>query len=135
MQLHPKKTKYKKIQKGRLSKYNFRANQLKFGTIGLKLTKSSTISSRQIEAARQAIARKLNRQGQLWIRIFPTVPITAKPTETRMGKGKGSVSHWCAKINAGTIVFEVAGIKDQTLVMTAFKTGGAKLNVSTKIIF
>ena len=134
MLLHPKKTKYKKIQKGQLSKYNFRSNQLKFGNIGLKITRSGTISSRQIEAARQAIARKLNRQGQLWIRIFPTVPITAKTTEVSMGNGKGTVSHWCAKANAGTIIFEVAGIDDQNLVITAFKTGGAKLNVSTSII-
>lgn len=135
MQLHPKKTKYKKVQKGQLSKYNFRANQLKFGNIGLKITRSGTISSRQIEAARQAIARKLDRQGQLWIRIFPTFPITAKPTEVRMGKGKGTVSHWSAKVSAGTIVFEVAGIDDQYLINTALKTGGAKLSINTRIIF
>ena len=135
MQLHPKKTKYKKVQKGQLSKYNFRANKLKFGNIGLKVTKSGTLSSRQIEAARQAIARKLSKQGQLWIRIFPTVPITTKPTEVRMGKGKGTVSHWCAKVSSGTIVFEVAGINDQYLVSTALKTGGAKLSINTKIIF
>ena len=87
MWLQPKKTKYKKIQKGKLSKLNFRSNKLKFGSIGLKATKSGTVSSRHIEAARQAIVRKLNRKGKLWIRVFPVVPITAKPTEVRMGKG------------------------------------------------
>lgn len=93
MWLQPKKTKYKKIQKGKLSKLNFRSNKLKFGSIGLKATNSGTLSSRQIEAARQAIVRKLSRKGKLWIRVFPTIPITTKPTEVRMGKGKGTVSH------------------------------------------
>lgn len=93
MLLQPKKTKYKKIQKGKLSKLTFRLNKLRFGSLGLKATKSGTISSRQIEAARQAIVRKLSRKGKLWVRIFPTVPITTKPTEIRMGKGKGTFSH------------------------------------------
>ena len=91
MWLQPKKTKYKKVHKGKLSKFNFCSNKLKFGNIGLKATNSGTISSRHIEAARQAIVRKLNRKGKLWIRVFPTMPITAKPTEVRMGKGKGNV--------------------------------------------
>ncbi len=134
MVLHPKKTKYKKIQKGNLSKLNFRSNKLKFGNIGLKATKSGTISSRQIEAARQAIVRKVNRKGKLWIRVFPTVPITTKPTEVRMGKGKGAFSHWSAKVNAGTIIFEIYGIS-QKIAITAFKTGGAKLPVKTMILF
>ena len=106
---------------------------MKFGDIGLKAAKSGTISSRHIEAARQAIVRKLNRKGKLWIRVFPFVPITAKPTEVRMGKGKGSVSHWSAKVNAGTILFEVCGIADNVAV-TAFKTGGAKLPIKTTIL-
>nr|YP_010252057.1 ribosomal protein L16 [Thalassiosira rotula]QTX08900.1 ribosomal protein L16 [Thalassiosira rotula] len=133
MVLQPKKTKYKKIQKGKLSKLNFRSNKLQFGSIGLKSTKSGTISSRQIEAARQAIVRKLSRKGRLWIRVFPTVPITAKPTETRMGKGKGAVSHWGIKVSAGTVLFEVYGVPQNTAV-TAFKTGGAKLPVKTMIL-
>lgn len=133
MLLQPKKTKYKKIQKGKLSKFNFRSNKLKFGSIGLKATKSGTISSRQIEAARQAIVRKLSRKGKLWIRVFPTVPITAKPTEIRMGKGKGAFSHWSAKVNAGTVLFEVYGIS-QNVAITAFKTGGAKLPIKTMIL-
>jgi len=134
MLLQPKKTKYKKVQKGKLSKFNFRSNTMKFGNIGLKATKSGTISSRQIEAARQAIVRKLNRKGKVWIRIFPTVPITMKPTEVRMGKGKGTVDHWAAKVSAGTILFETYGVPRNT-VISAFKTGGAKLPINTLIIF
>ena len=133
MWLQPKKTKYKKMQKGKLSKLNYRSNTLKFGSIGLKATKSGTLSSRHIEAARQAIVRKLDRKGKLWIRVFPTIPITAKPTEVRMGKGKGSVSHWSVKVSAGTVLFETYGIAKITAI-TAFKTGGAKLPVKTKIL-
>jgi large subunit ribosomal protein L16 len=132
MLLQPKKTKYKKVQKGRLSKLDFRSNKLKFGTIGLKAAKSGTISARQIEAARQAIVRKLSRKGKLWIRIFPSLPITAKPTEVRMGKGKGAVSHWATKISAGKILFEVCGVTKKAAI-TAFKTGGSKLPVKTVI--
>ena len=134
MWLHPKKTKYKKLQKGKLSKFNYRSNRLKFGDIGLKAVKSCTISSRQIEAARQAIVRKLSRKGKLWIRAFPAVPITTKPTEVRMGKGKGTVSHWSVKVSAGTILFEIYGIS-HNVAITALKTGGAKLPIKTIILF
>jgi len=134
MFLQPKKTKYKKMQKGKLSKFNFRSNKLKFGNIGLKVTKSGTISSRQIEAARQAIVRKLSRKGKLWIRVFPAIPITAKPTEVRMGKGKGAVSHWSVKVSSGTVLFEAYGIS-QNVAISAFKTGGAKLPIKTVILF
>ena len=133
MLLQPKKTKYKKLQKGKLSRLNFRSNKLKFGSIGLKVTKSGTISSRQIEAARQAIVRKLNRKGKLWIRVFPSIPITAKPIEVRMGKGKGALSHWGVKVSAGTVLFEICGIS-RNIAITAFKTGGAKLPVRTIIL-
>jgi len=133
MWLQPKKTKYKKVQKGKLSKFNYRSNRLKFGNIGLKAVKSCTISSRQIEAARQAIVRKLNRKGKLWIRIFPMTPITLKPTEVRMGKGKGNVSHWSVKISAGTVLFETYGIA-KTTAIAAFRTGGAKLPVRTEVL-
>ena len=133
MLLQPRKTKFKKIQKGKLSKLNYRLNKLKFGNIGLKATKSGMISSRQIEAARQAIVRKLNRKGKLWIRVFPTIPVTAKPIEVRMGKGKGAFSHWSVKVDAGTVLFEVYGIS-QNIAITAFKTGGAKLPVKTIIL-
>lgn len=132
MLLQPKKTKYKKIQKGKLLRLNFRSNKLKFGNIGLKAAKSATISARQIEAARQAIVRKLARKGKLWIRIFPNIPITTKPTEVRMGKGKGNVSHWGVKVSAGTVLFEMYGIA-KNVALTAFKTGGSKLPVKTVI--
>jgi len=132
MLLQPKNTKYKKIQKGKLAKYNYRSNKLKFGDIGLKAVNSATISARQIEAARQAIVRKLNRKGKVWVRVFPNVPITEKPTEVRMGKGKGAVSHWSVKVSAGTILFEVCGIAKNT-VITAFKTGGSKLPLKTTV--
>ena len=133
MLLQPKKTKYRKVQKGKLLKFNFRSNKLKFGNLGLKAAQSGTLSSRQIEAARQAIIRKINRKGKLWIRVFPSIPITTKPTEVRMGKGKGTVSHWSTKISAGTILFEVYGVS-HNIAITAFKTGGAKLPVKTKIL-
>jgi len=133
MLLQPKKTKYRKVQKGKLSKFNYRSSQLNFGSIGLKAAQSGTISARQIEAARQAIVRKINRKGKLWVRAFPTLPVTAKPTEVRMGKGKGAVSHWSVKVSAGAILFEIYGIP-QNAAITAFKTGGAKLPVKTIIL-
>nr|YP_009186121.1 ribosomal protein L16 [Skeletonema marinoi]ALO71445.1 ribosomal protein L16 [Skeletonema marinoi] len=133
MLLQPKKTKYKKIQKGKLSKFDFRSNKLRFGSIGLKAAKAGTISSRQIEAARQAIVRKLNRKGKLWIRVFPSIPITAKPIEVRMGKGKGALSHWGVKVSAGTVLFEICGIS-RNIAITAFKTGGGQITPVRTII-
>lgn len=133
MFLQPKRSKYKKVRKGKLSKLNFRANKINFGTIGLKAAESGTISARQLESARQAINRKINRKGKLWIRIFPSLPITTKPTEVRMGKGKGAVDFWAAKISAGSVIFELCGVTKNTAI-TAFKTGSAKLPVKT-IVF
>lgn len=133
MHLQPKKTKFKKTHKGKLSKFSFKGGKLRFGTIGLKSIESGIISAKQIEAARQAIVRKTQRKGKIWIRIFPNTPITKKPTEVRMGKGKGSVSHWSAKVKAGTVLFELCGVKKK-IALGAFKTGGAKLCVKT-IIF
>lgn len=130
MFLQPKRSKYKKIRKGNLSKFDFRANKLKFGTIGLKALESGIISARQIEAARQAIARKIKRRGKIWIRVFPNLPITSKPTEVRMGKGKGAVDYWAVKVSGGTIVFELCGVA-VNIAMSAFKTGGAKLPIKT----
>ena len=91
MFLQPKRSKFKKTRKGKLPNLELRSNKIKFGTIGLKTIESGTISARQLEAARQAIRRKTNRKGKLWMRVFPSLPITTKPTEVRMGKGKGSV--------------------------------------------
>lgn len=132
MRLQPKKTKYRKVKKGRLKFLEFKSNKLNFGTIGLKATESGIITAKQIESARQAIARKTKRKGKVWITVFPDLPITKKPTEVRMGKGKGSVSHWAAKVKGGTVLFEMCGINLKTAIK-AFKTGGAKLCVKTTI--
>ena len=134
MFLQPKKTKYKKTRKGKLNKLEFRTNKLKFGTVGLKAVNSAIVTARQIEASRQAISRKIKRKGKLWIRIFPDTPITSKSVASRMGKGKGSVSHWGAKVHGGSILFEICGIKDFSIIKNALKTGGAKLPLKTRII-
>lgn len=128
----PRQTKYKKTKKGKLVKFEFKANKLVFGTVGLKAVESGLISSRQIESARQAIVRKIKRKGKIWIRIFPDLPITSKPTGVRMGKGKGQISHWSARVRSGTVLFEICGINFNTAI-TALKTGGAKLPLRTKI--
>ena len=132
MFLQPKKSKFKKVRKGTLPYLNFKSNQLKFGTIGLKAAESGTISSRQIEAARQSIMRKINRKGKLWIRIFPSIPITQKPAEVRMGKGKGSVNFWSAKVSGGSLIVELCGVNKNTAI-SAFRTGGAKLPIKTLV--
>lgn len=128
----PKKTKYKKIKKGKLVKLEFKSNNLVFGTVGLKASEAGTISAKQIEAARQAITRKIKRKGKVWVKIFPDLPITSKPTGVRMGKGKGQVSHWSSRVRGGTVLFEVCGI-NITLATSALKTGGAKLPIKTQI--
>lgn len=128
----PRNVKYKKTRKGKLGKLEFKANKLSFGEVGLKAAESGIITSKQIEAARQAIVRKIRRKGKVWIKIFPDTPITKKSTGVRMGKGKGPVSHWGAKIKSGTVLFEICGVNINT-VKTAFSTGQAKLPVKTKI--
>jgi large subunit ribosomal protein L16 len=133
MFLQPKKTKYKKIKKGKLRQLEFKTNKLKFGTIGLKAVNSAIISARQIEASRQAITRKIKKKGKLWIRVFPDLPITAKSISSRMGKGKGALSHWGARIKGGSVLFEICGVKDSKIVKNALKTGGAKLPLKTRI--
>ena len=130
MFLQPKRSKYKKLRKGKLVKLNFKSNKLLFGTIGIKAIESGIISSRHIEAARQAIARKIQRKGKMWIRIFPFYPVTKKPIEVRMGKGKGAVDYWAAKVSGGTVLFELGGIPSN-IALAAFKTGGAKLPLKT----
>ena len=132
MFLQPKKSKYKKVRKSKLSKYNYKINKLNFGSIGLKACESGLISSSQLEAARQAITRKMKRKGKLWLKIFPSTPITKKPLETRMGKGKGILSHWSARVRGGTILFELYGVSNN-LAINAFKTGSSKLPVKTRI--
>ena len=128
----PKRIKYKKTRKGKLSKLEFKSNKLKFGIIGLKAAESGIISSRQIEAARQAITRKTKRKVKLWIKIFPDLPVTSKPTGVRMGKGKGQHSHWVARVSGGKVLIEACGVSLNTII-SALKTGGAKLPIKTKI--
>lgn len=128
----PKQIKYKKTKKGKLGYLEFKANNLKFGTIGLKAAESGIIRANQLEAARQAIARKIKRKGKVWVRVFTNLPITSKPTGVRMGKGKGQISHWGARVRGGTVIFEVCGFNLNNI-LEALKTGGAKLPVKTKI--
>lgn len=122
----------KKIKKGKLSKFEFKASKLKFGIVGLKTTESGFLSAKQLEAARQAIARKSKRKSKIWIKIFTGVSVTSKPTGTRMGKGKGSVSGWVARVRGGTVIFEICGTNLKTII-SALKTGGTKLPLKTKI--
>ena len=133
MYLQPRKFKYKKTQKGKLQKNSYKSNKLDFGTIGLKASESGLLTAKQLEAARQAIVRKMKRKGKLWIKVFPSIPITKKPAEVRMGKGKGSLSHWACKVKSGNIIFELCGVNSNTAIK-AFRTGSAKLPVKTKII-
>ena len=133
MFLQPKKIKFKKIQKGKLVKLEFKSNILKFGTIGLKAAESGIIHARQIEACRQAMSRKIKKKGKIWIRIFPDLPITAKPISSRMGKGKGALSHWGARVRGGTVLFEICGVKDPQITIDALRTGSAKLPIKTRV--
>lgn len=125
--LQPKKTKYRKRQKGR-NRGLARASKVSFGEFGMKSTKRARITSRQIEAARRAISRRLKRGGKIWIRIFPDKPITKKPLEVRQGKGKGSVEYWVAVIKPGQMLFEIAGVPKE-LAFRAFELAAAKLPV------
>ena len=133
MLLQPKRTKYKKTRKGGLPKLEYKANKLNFGIFGLKALEAGCISASQIEAARQAINRKIKRNGKVWVRIFPNLPITSKPIEVRMGKGKGAVSHWVSRVGAGATLFEIEGISEK-LAKSALHTGAAKLPIKTLII-
>jgi len=130
----PNKIKFSKVRKGRLKRLNFKSNSLKFGSTGLKTVESGTISLKQLESARQAISRKIKRNGKLWSRVPISIPITSKPLEVRMGKGTGSISHWAAKVKGGTVLFELCGV-NHDLAKAAFKTGAAKLCIGTKFFF
>lgn len=131
--LMPKRTKYRKQQRGRSKGKAFRGSTLTFGEYGLKSTECGNISSKQIEAARIAISRKVKRGGKLWIRIFPDYPFTKKPAETRMGKGKGNPEAWLARIKPGRILFELAGLEED-LAKEALRLAAFKLPVKTKIV-
>ena len=134
MFLQPKNLKFKKFQKKSLKNIDFRSNKLNFGNAGLKALNSGTITARQIEATRQAINRKIKRKGKIWIRIFPFLSITKKPTEVRMGKGKGLVHHWAVKIKKGRVLFEICGVAKKKAIL-ALNAGKSKLPVSTTVVF
>ncbi len=128
--LQPKRTKYRKQQKGRNTGLALRGNKVSFGEYGLKAIDRGRITARQIEAARRAITRHVRRGGKLWIRIFPDKPITKKPLEVRMGKGKGSVEYWVAEVKPGMVLYEIEGIPED-VAREAFRLAAAKLPVKT----
>ena len=131
--LSPKRTKFRKAHKGRIHGNAKGGTTLNFGAFGLKAMQPDRITARQIEAARRAITRHIKRQGRVWIRIFPDVPVSQKPTEVRMGKGKGTPEYWACRIKPGRILFELDGI-DEALAKRALELGAAKLPISTKFI-
>ena len=131
--LAPKKVKYRKMQTGRNRGLAYRGSTLNFGDFGLYSTSPGWLSSRQIEAARITITRKMKRTGKLWIRVFPDKPITSKPAETRMGKGKGAPDSWVAKVKPGTILYEITGVSEE-LAIKALTLAGNKLPFSTKVV-
>jgi large subunit ribosomal protein L16 len=131
--LMPKRVKYRKVQRGRMNGVATRGSSLSFGDYGLKALESGKITSRQIEAARIAITRKVKRGGKLWIRIFPDFPFTKKPAETRMGKGKGNPEGFVARIKPGRMMFEISGV-DEELAREAFRSASNKLPVQTKFV-
>ncbi|MFA6188531.1 MAG: 50S ribosomal protein L16 [Sulfuricurvum sp.] len=131
--LMPKRTKYRKMMKGRNRGYATSGNKLEFGSIGFKATEAGRINSRQIEAARISATRHIKRTGKIWIRVFPAKPLTAKPLEVRMGKGKGAVDQWVMNIKPGRIIFEMGGV-EETLAREALALAMAKLPFKTKIV-
>jgi large subunit ribosomal protein L16 len=131
--LQPKRTKFRKMQKGRNRGLAQRGAKISFGEFGLKSTDRGRITARQIEAARRTISRKVKRGGKIWIRIFPDKPITQKPLEVRQGKGKGNVEYWVAQIQPGRVLFEIEGVPEE-LAREAFALAAAKLPVSTTFV-
>ncbi len=129
----PKRTKFRKAHKGRIKGTAKGGTQLTFGSYGLKAMEPERVTARQIEATRRAITRHMKRAGRVWIRIFPDVPVTKKPTEVRMGKGKGSVEFWAAKVRPGRIMFEIDGVSDE-VAREALRLGAAKLPVKCKVV-
>jgi large subunit ribosomal protein L16 len=131
--LQPKRTKFRKQHKGRIHGEAKGGFDLNFGTFGLKATEPERVTARQIEAARRAITRHMKRQGRVWIRIFPDVPVSSKPTEVRMGKGKGSTDYWAAKVKPGRIMFEIDGVSE-IIAREALRLGAMKLPVTTRVV-
>jgi large subunit ribosomal protein L16 len=131
--MSPKKTKFRKMHKGRIHGNAKGGYTLNFGQFGLKAMEPERITARQIEAARRAISRHMKRVGRLWIRIFPDLPVTAKPAEVRMGSGKGSVEYWAARVQPGRIMFELDGVTEE-VARGAFERASAKLPIKTKFV-
>ena len=131
--VQPKRTKFRKVQKGRNRGLAHRGSKVSFGEYGLKATGRGRITARQIEAGRRAITRHVKRGGKIWIRVFPDKPITNKPLEVRMGKGKGSVEYWVAQIQPGKVLYEIEGVSEE-LAREAFSLAAQKMPVSTTFV-
>ena len=131
--LQPKRTKFRRSQKGRMKGNAQRGNQLAFGSFGIKALEEKWIEGRQIEAARVAVTRYMQRQGQIWIRIFPDKPITKKPAEVRMGKGKGNPEYWVAVVKPGRVMFELGGV-DEATAREAMRLAANKLPIKCKFV-
>ncbi|MCC6786726.1 MAG: 50S ribosomal protein L16 [Hyphomonadaceae bacterium] len=131
--MQPKKTKFRRAFKGRISGNTKGGASLNFGQFGLKALEPNRVNAREIEAARRAITREMKRQGRVWIRIFPDVPVSKKPIEVRMGKGKGAPEFWAARVAPGRIMFEIDGVPE-TVARESLRLGAAKLSVRTKIV-
>jgi len=131
--LRPKQTKYKKSRKGSIKGNTSKNVSCNWGSYGLKACESGRITARQIEAARVSITRKIKRKGKLWIKIYPSIPVTSKPVEVRMGKGKGNVDYFIAPVKAGAILYELAGVPKDVAIQ-ALKAGSNKLSVNTRVV-
>ncbi|MEZ6022053.1 MAG: 50S ribosomal protein L16 [Hyphomonadaceae bacterium] len=131
--MQPKKTKFRRAHKGRIHGLAKGGTQLNFGQYGLKALEPNRVNAREIEAARRAITREMKRQGRVWIRIFPDVPVSKKPVEVRMGSGKGAPEFWAARVKPGRIMFEIDGVPD-AVARESLRLGAAKLSVRTKIV-
>ena len=131
--LQPKRTKFRKPFKGRIHGTATGGTDLNFGGFGLKALEPNRVTAREIEAARRAITREMKRAGRVWIRIFPDLPVTSKPTEVRMGKGKGSVDYWACRVKPGRVMFEIDGVPED-VAREALRLGAAKLSVRTRFV-
>jgi len=131
--LQPKRTKFRKAHKGRISGVAKGGFTLNFGSYGLKAMEPERVTARQIEATRRAITRHMKRAGRVWIRVFPDVPVSKKPTEVRMGKGKGSPEFWAARVKPGRIMFEIDGVPDD-VAREALRLSAAKLPIKTRVV-
>lgn len=131
--LQPKRTKFRKVHKGRNRGLALRGSTVSFGSIALKSTERGRLTARQIEAARRAITRKVKRGGKIWIRVFPDTPVTAKPLEVRQGSGKGNVDHWIVRVQPGKVLYEIEGVSEE-VAREAFRLAAAKLPVQTVFV-